>query len=1039
MRFALDATGPDNDDYLNMCVEFDRVTEGLSFDILDIDDAGWDDVVELYYTSTPSATPMLARTDLINGSGFGDLSTGTDPNHVVAHDPGLAAPNNEATGWGAIQPNGGNAGNNDDGGNVSIDFGATQVWGFCLRYWAGPDSDADPPFQWMGFSALNWTSSLPVNLDQFSSKRSGRQLHLKWSTSSETFNLGFNLWAEVDGEWQSINRRIIPSNGFDSNSILQYEKTVRLNRELRRANRLGISSIDTSGNEEFFGPFEIGEEYGEQSVPEPIDWHAVLLKNDSRMRAKGFTKRHNRWVKKAPHSKNAPLNIDLEFAEEGIARVTHFDLLEQGIDLRGQNRNEIAVTHRGKAVARRVYIGGKSKQFNDASYIDFYAQRLEGELALYNASNVYQISLDPEKVLHVRTVKRSTSDVEEAPTVVRSKLYEQNTTYKNFSTLGSPWLDASIGWGASNSLDRAFNLPSDYVPGTDIELTLRLMGGFDFPYVELDHKTEVFVNGHFIGQRSWGSIDAQVFKFQVTSELLKGGENTLSLKAITTDAGFALAHFDNFEVSYQALAQVNGGTTSFSLANEERADWFVLEQHPRERLWAYATDKTGNLLRLKHSRLHSDKRQKTGTRNMLFPMLNDASSRYWVLTEPKFVQPKTISLTAIDELNIDRASLYIVADESFLTDELIEYADFKRTMGITTEIVSYQSLLTHFGHGLNDPYVITRFLKHQGAVSGDTSLLIVGGHTYDYLDRTGVGSLSFIPTVYRSGGVIQYSPTDSPLVDLDGDKLPDVAVGRWPVRTAEQLTVIIQKSTEWAEGKGLASSSNVLLIADNDDRNNSLDFSKQLDELAKKYDSSGSTYPSFWGDVTRIYADDFSDSSNSVAEQQAAISAAMTLGSGLTVYNGHASTTSWSFKRYFDVNAIESIDYQAGANIVIPLACYTTYYETLSNESLANKLLFHKDGGAVAVAGAATLGDYQSNGKVMSQLMRQTASKKVSLGEALRLAKRSLGRDKTAQANLWALLADPTIEFHQGYQKPQSPSTLDLEYTTPATQEKMVY
>ena len=102
IRFGLNSTGADNDDRLNVCVAFDRVVEGLTFDILDVDDAGWDDVVELYYTSDPSATPMLDRTDLINAIDFGDVSTGNDANHVVEHRPNFASPNNEATGWGAI-------------------------------------------------------------------------------------------------------------------------------------------------------------------------------------------------------------------------------------------------------------------------------------------------------------------------------------------------------------------------------------------------------------------------------------------------------------------------------------------------------------------------------------------------------------------------------------------------------------------------------------------------------------------------------------------------------------------------------------------------------------------------------------------------------------------------------------------------------------------------------------------------------------------------------------------------------------------------
>jgi len=265
LRFGVDATAADNgEDDLRVCIEFNREVEGLQFDVLDIDDASWDDSVEVTYVPFVNSTPILSRTDLVNASMFGDITTGTDPNHLIEHSPGSPAPNNEVLGWGAIQaPPAGNATAADDGGNVTIDFGTQQVGGFCIRYFAGPDSAADPGFQWIALSQLTWTTTLPVDLAHIDSSKTGRHLNVEWSTTAESFNLGFNLWGEKNGEWVALTRNPVPSKVVDSVSALQYQKRIKLRRADKDITRFGISSVDVLGSEQFYGPFEIGERYGE--------------------------------------------------------------------------------------------------------------------------------------------------------------------------------------------------------------------------------------------------------------------------------------------------------------------------------------------------------------------------------------------------------------------------------------------------------------------------------------------------------------------------------------------------------------------------------------------------------------------------------------------------------------------------------------------------------------------------------------------------------------------------------------------------------
>lgn len=1018
LRLGVDATAADPDDDMRMCIEFNREVEGLQFEILDIDDGSWDDSVELTYVPFVNATPMLSRTDLVDASTFGDLSTGTDPNHVIEHSPGLPAPDNEVLGWGAIQaPAAGNAGAADDGGNVSIDFGTQAVGGFCIRYFAGPNSNANPGFQWIALSQLTWTTTLPVDLAHVASKKTGRHLTVDWSTSAESFNLGFNLWVEKDGEWFALTRNLLPSKVVDSISSQTYSKRVKLSRELRDITRFGISSVDALGSEQFYGPFEVGEDYGEAVLPEPIDWQQAVASHTQRMRSKGYVLKNGRWRKPSANqpAEDALLRADLRFSESGMTRVHHQDLMHAGLDLRGLHRSQIAVAHRGTPIVRRI---GKAPKgiFSEDSYIDFYAAPISDELSLYNESNIYQVVQNADLVRVTRAIRHNDENTKAASFSTTAQ-FENDTLYLNLSKANSPWMESSYGLGAIKDKSIDLNLPDNYLAGSDLALQLNLHGGFDHPEIQDDHSVKVLVNGVELSTKHWSGIEPVAIEQTVTASLLSAaGPNTITLQSIPNTAGFALQYFDRYSMRYALSESEVVGVQGFSV--DDDASHLEFSRLEVRGVSAYALDEANNMVRLRPSRSKNMKR---------FARSSDQKARYFFLKNDDFIAPQSITLTAIKDINTANADLYIVAHPSFIGEELSAYAEHKRGIGVSTEIVDYQELVDQLGHGFNDPFVVQAFLAKQDAAQYGSSALIVGGHSFDYLDKTSQGSISFIPTTYRPSDVINYSPSDTPLTDIDSDGLSDVAIGRWPVRSLDDLNSIIQKSTAWGNNEGLASSTSVLLIAEQEDSNNGLSFAQQLNDLSGRFDTSNAHQGGFWGSVTRLYASDFANSATPVADQKAAMQAELEAGHALTIFNGHGSTNSWTYSGLFRTSDIGGIQDQGKASIYFPLACYTTYYETIGNNSLAHQLLFKADGGAVMIVGAATLGDFTSNGKMADRVMQSQIDDGLNLGQSLMTAKRAMGLNKQNESNLWTMLGDPTLQYNAAYVKPDPTSTGNVE------------
>jgi len=786
-----------------------------------------------------------------------------------------------------------------------------------------------------------------------------------------------------------------------------------------------------TGKEEFYGPFEIGKEYGEQVLPEPIDWQDVAKQKEQRLTERGFVKRGTRWAKPRIWDKPATDGIARLFTDKaGMTRVTYEELLAAGVDFAGVPKRKIAITNLGEPVARHVGSSKWSATFGPGSFIDFYAGALDQELALYNAVNSFEISENHANARPAIPHGRRTLAAEENSVVLKRLDYEQDKAYLVFSGTGSPWLDESFGYASKPQLIKTFNLPADFVAEGDVLFDVTLQGAIDLPDVEFDNLASVSVgNNEF--QAQWSGFDSKTLSFSVPASSLGAGENQLILKGILNERNFSVIVLDKFSVSYPSQAKVGSGSIR---SIDPSLETLQLSENNQGRVWAYARDELGNLMRLRKKSIRS-RNLETGKmeKSLLVSTSSDKSASYFVLNQEGFNKAKdivSVASTISDSASTSLADLYVVASASFVTAELQNYIDAKIAKGINTVLVEYDDLVDQFGYGLQSPYVIRDYLNDKGALNGDVSVLLVGGHSYDYLDFTGAGSVSFIPTAYRASEFVQFSPTDNPISDLDGDGLSDVSIGRWPVRDMSQLESIISKTIAWDTGAGAALESSVLLIAENNNPSSGINFAAQLNDLAQANEAvvDGKAY---WSAVERLYATDFNDQLSPATAHRAAVASALTAGQSLTVFNGHGSVTNWSLTSVLNVNGVKALEENNRPSVFVPLACYTTYYETTTNESLASQLLFKQNAGAVAMLGAVTLGDYVNNGRVFERVFHYMRTDGLSMGKALQKAKRYLGVDMVDEANLWSYLGDPTLRFNANY----TPPVTDIPVSTSNTED----
>src|SRR5204863_2591621 len=92
----------------------------------------------------------------------------------------------------------------------------------------------------------------------------------------------------------------------------------------------------------------------------------------------------------------------------------------------------------------------------------------------------------------------------------------------------------------------------------------------------------------------------------------------------------------------------------------------------------------------------------------------------------------------------------------------------------------------------------------------------------------GFGDADFVPTKQIAMAQISLeTASDDWFADSDNDGLPELAVGRLPVRTAAQADTMVGKVLAYEDGDGIGWTRNVLLVADRNDEGSDFEASAQ--------------------------------------------------------------------------------------------------------------------------------------------------------------------------------------------------------------------
>ena len=315
----------------------------------------------------------------------------------------------------------------------------------------------------------------------------------------------------------------------------------------------------------------------------------------------------------------------------------------------------------------------------------------------------------------------------------------------------------------------------------------------------------------------------------------------------------------------------------------------------------------------------------------------------------------------------------------------------RQTQGLSVAVVDIEDIYDEFSFGQKTSQAIKDFLEfaHNSWKKRARYALFVGDACYDPKNYLGFGGFDLVPTKLIDT-VFMEASSDDWFADFDGDGVPEMALGRLPVRTGEVTERLIAKILAYDQSNP---AEEMLLVADANDEYDFEGASAELHSLVP-------------GDVRAV---DLDRGQMSDAAAKAALLDAIARGQRLVNYTGHGNVNQWhgNLLTNDDAAVLNNADHLP---VFLMMTCLNGYFNDPSLDSLAEKLLMNPRGGAVAVW--ASSGQTLPGGQwtVNQEMYRQMFSApQVRLGDAARAAKVATTDVDVRQT--WILFCDPTMRL----------------------------
>ncbi|HJS74941.1 MAG TPA: C25 family cysteine peptidase, partial [Vicinamibacteria bacterium] len=620
--------------------------------------------------------------------------------------------------------------------------------------------------------------------------------------------------------------------------------------------------------------------------------------------------------------------------------------------------------------------------FGPGSALFFWSEGAEA-LNAHGDEAVYELERGPGGVAMERGVAEPAGGSLRESYLHRVEKEENHLYQAALLKAEDPWLwDVLL---APFVKDYVFEVSGLVTSSEPVRIALRLQGASDF-VADPDHHVRIGVNGLVVAEEWFEGKEPFLLEASLPVGTLRDGENHLSIENVgDTGASYSMVMLDGFGVTYPRRPVAENGRLEGAFAESGDVEVSGVSK-------AHLLDVTDPRPRW----LRGASRTPDGSR-----FAAEGGRRYAVVSgeavrKPEVRAPLRTSLRRAT----NRADYLVVGSREFL-DAAAPLLALRKRQGLSSRAVSLEEIDSEFGFGESHPRAIHDFLSyayHHWKKPAPKYVLLLGDGTYDFQDYLGTGVKNRLPPMMVKTSYL-WTSSDAAYGAVNGaDPLPDVAIGRLPAASLEELRVLIAKLLEYEASPTAGAGASVLVA---DDPDTAGDFEHDADEIAETLLASRSP--------RRIYM----RSLGTEAARQA-IADAFDEGAGLVSYVGHGGIQLWASENIFDLSGVGTLAPQAQQPLVLTMNCLNGYFHFPYFNSLAEELVKAEGKGAIAAVAPSGLSLNEPAHRFHKALVGELVSgRHRRLGDAFMAAQSDYAASGvfTELLSIYHLFGDPALSL----------------------------
>lgn len=498
------------------------------------------------------------------------------------------------------------------------------------------------------------------------------------------------------------------------------------------------------------------------------------------------------------------------------------------------------------------------------------------------------------------------------------------------------------------------------------------------------HMVQLQVNGTNVGTMTFADSDHPVAKFPISPELLREGDNTVSLTSMNGQSDISLIHWMRLTYPRKYIAENNSLVFSAPGGQPVKVEGF---SSPNIRV----VDVTDPNL---PTQLSGYGRSSGGGFEVRVQPAGPGARTLIAFTDDQMTHPVSIAANQPSSWNADTngADLVIITHKNF-RQAIEPLASLRRSQGLSVAVVDVEDIYDEFSYGAHTPAAIKSFMTTAASSWSrkPAYLLLVGDSSWDPRNYLNLGENDFVPTKLIDTRTLE-TGSDDWFADFNDSGLASMAIGRLPARTAAEVNLMVSKIISYERERDLnAPPRGAVMVADRG-------FEEQ----------STQTFALLPFNMTVKAINRAEVGNDDIMRGQ--IVDALNQGPMIVNYYGHGSVRVWTGNGLLTPDLAANLTNNNRLSLYVMMTCLNGYASDANIDSLGEATLKAPNGGAVAVWASsgftAPEPQFEMNREFYRLLFR---GQPIRLGDAIRGAKAATSDMDVRRT--WVLLGDPALRI----------------------------